>query len=170
MYIHTYMCIYSWGLPGGRAPSAAFLGRGDDTVGKPHRAQIYQSVFVRAYLLIKIGLAVPCRAIRGWKFDGDAGKTSRCCFQRVRVSAYFQPVSLRIKRESAPRPSKVIRDLPFSQGPPGAKMRCLAFEEGVKEWQSTKRAQKKRCVGMSWGVMVPSFSHLSAPAQGDNET
>ena len=55
-----------------------YIGRGDDTVGIPHRAQVYQfelferkffnSAF-RAYPLIEIIRAVRCRAIRGKSSD-----------------------------------------------------------------------------------------------------
>ena len=42
------------------------IGRGDDTVGNPHRAQISQLGF---FELIEIKQTVPCRAIRG---DGNS--------------------------------------------------------------------------------------------------
>ena len=64
------------------------IGRGDDTVGNPHRAQNYQFEFLelkfinlsfsssnllirafRAYPLIEIRPTVPCRAIRGNSSD-----------------------------------------------------------------------------------------------------
>ena len=41
------------------------IGRGDDTVGNPHRARISRFELLRAYPLIEIRQAVPCRAIRG---------------------------------------------------------------------------------------------------------
>ena len=41
------------------------LGRGDDTVGNPHRAHFCSIRDVRAYLLTEIRQTVPCRAIRG---------------------------------------------------------------------------------------------------------
>ena len=50
------------------------LGRGDDTVGNPHRARICNSScsnstvsvrLVRAYPLTEIRQSVPCRAMRG---------------------------------------------------------------------------------------------------------
>ena len=46
MYVCVYIYIYIYLLP-----CAAVIGRGDETVGSPHRAGIAQ--------------LVPCRAIRG---------------------------------------------------------------------------------------------------------
>ena len=68
IYIHTYThthYIYihiwslfnsSWNLRTGRSPR---FGRGDDTVGNPHRAQIYQLELFELILLLKFDKQFP---------------------------------------------------------------------------------------------------------------
>ena len=48
----------------GREGHCVKFGRGDDTVGHPHRAQIFRFELFELVLLLKLG-TVPCRAIRG---------------------------------------------------------------------------------------------------------
>ena len=45
------------------------FGRGDDTVGNPHRAQISQFELFELTLLLKLDTGAPCRAIRGHRIS-----------------------------------------------------------------------------------------------------
>ena len=56
LYVRVFM------FTRGAAPG---VGRGDDTVGNPHRAQNFSIRTFRAYPLVEIRQTVPCRAIRG---------------------------------------------------------------------------------------------------------
>ena len=63
-YLLTYLLYYAiYGSPERRG----IIGRGDDTVGNPHRARISRFEFFEPILLLNFDkrFTVPCRAIRG---------------------------------------------------------------------------------------------------------
>ena len=131
----------TWGSPrlgtsrAKREPSAKQIGRGDDTVGSPHRARIFQfelfelkclnssfsssnfSIRVfRAYPLIELRRTAPCRAIRGSSIlvnstppplkDALCGPS--CSRSNPEACAQYPQLASQDVRPSGPKPWKIL--------------------------------------------------------------